>query len=595
MRLWQARTFTLASLGCAMALVVALLTTTPSAGAGTPVSAFPIPGSKVAPTRAQLAFRGLPASQLGTITVTGSKSGVHTGTIEGDSDGLGASFIPAQPFTAGETVTVVTALNIRGASSGRYSFTVSQPLNPVRVAPPLFAARVHNDAQVFRSRPDLRPVSIRVVKNTTHAAPGYYFFAPQAGPLSDGPLVVDSHGHVVWYKPLPRSELATDVRVQTYQGKPVLTWWQGSWNAGVGRGVDVINNTSYQQIATVRAANGMDADLHEFQITRNGADALITAYYPVWWDESSAGGPKRGIVFDSVVQEIDIATGLVMFQWDSLDHVPLTASTGPPPKDRTHPYNYFHINSVTQDDDGDLIISGRNTSAVYKVDINTGAVIWTLGGKYSSFKFGHIASFAFQHDVRVRAQNDAVLTMFDDGGGPPDVHGESRGLKLRLDLKHMTASTIVRDLHAPPLLAEYEGNDEELPNGDDLIGWGEQPYFSEYTNTGQPVFDARLGDPNPVYRVYKFSWSGSPQTLPALAVTLSKGVETAYASWNGSTSVYRWRVLGGSSATSLAPIVTAANRNFETAIRIRSEAYVEVQALGSSGQVLATSLAERPH
>ena len=264
------------------------------------------------------------------------------------------------------------------------------------------------------------------------------------------------------------------------------------------------------------------------------------------------------------------------------------------PKDRTHPYNYFHINSVTQDDDGNLIISARNTSAAYKVDINTGRVIWTLGGKYSSFKFGPDATFAFQHDVRVRAQNDAVVTMFDDGGGPPNVHGESRALKLRLDLKHMTATRIVRDLHAPRLLAQYEGNDDELPDGDDLVGWGEQPYFSEYTSTGQPVFDARLGDPNPVYRVYKFPWQGSPQTLPALAVTLHNGVETAYASWNGATSVHSWRVLGGATTDSLALVATGANRNFETAIRIRPEAYVEVQALGPSGQVLGTSQPERP-
>ena len=181
MTLRQARMLTLALLGCAMALLVVELTTTPSAGAGNPVSTFPIPGSQVAPTRAQLAFRGVPASQIGNITVTGSKSGVHAGTIEADSDGEGASFIPAKKFTPGETVTVVTTLNIRAASNGRYSFTVSDPLHPVHIAAPLFAARVHNDAQVFRSRPDLRPVSMRVVKNTTHAAPGYYLRGATGG------------------------------------------------------------------------------------------------------------------------------------------------------------------------------------------------------------------------------------------------------------------------------------------------------------------------------------------------------------------------------------------------------------------------------
>ncbi len=66
-----------------------------------------------------------------------------------------------------------------------------------------------------------------------------------------------------------------------------------------------------------------------FRSRRNGRDALITAYYPVYRNESSVHGPKRGIVFDAVVQEIDIPTGLVIFQWDSLDHVPLTASYRP--------------------------------------------------------------------------------------------------------------------------------------------------------------------------------------------------------------------------------------------------------------------------
>jgi hypothetical protein len=559
------------------------------------VSVFPIPNDRVAPTRAQLAFRGLRTSRFGTITVTGSESGVHTGQIESDSDNQGGSFVPTKPFTAGETVTVKTSLNIRGASSGTYHFTVSNPTNPTPVfAPSMANTRLPGDVTHYHSRPDLVPATVKVTVNSSHTAPGYIFLAPQAGPVSDGPMVLDSHGHLIWYKPLPKNELATDVRVQTYQGKPVLTWWQGSWNAGIGRGEDVINNTAYQEIKVVKAANGMDADLHEFQITRNGADALITSYYPMHWNLSSVHGAKNGIVFDAVVQEIDIATGLVVFQWDSLDHVPITDSEQAPPKDAGHPYNYFHINSVSQDDDGNLLISGRNTSAVYKVNIQTGAVMWTLGGKHSSFKFGSGASFAFQHDVRQVAQNDAIMTMFDDGAGPPDVHSQSRGLKLRLSFKHHTATQIVQDVHSPGLLATYEGGDQQLSNEDDFVSWGQQPYFSEYSVHGKLLFDAHLLNTNPIYRAYRFRWNGTPDTLPALAVTLSRGTETAYASWNGSTDVKSWRVLGGSSTSSLKTIATGKVLNFETAIKIRSEAYVEVQALDSTGHVLATSAPERP-
>jgi hypothetical protein len=565
-----------------------------AASSGPLVSAYPIPGDQVASPQSQLAFRGLPASQLGTITVRGSKSGVHTGTIEPDSDNYGGSFVPAKPFTPGETVTVTTSLDIRRAPSGSYRFTVAQPLNPIRLEDPGYEPRTSTDVQHFHSRPDLQPVAVSITKNDKGTAPGYIFLGPQAGPVSDGPMIIGSDGHLVWYKPLPRNEIATDVRVQTYEGQPVLTWWQGGWNAGIGRGEGVISNTAYEVIKYVKAANGMDADLHEFQITRNGVDALVTAYYPVWWNESSVGGPKRGIVFDAVVQEIDIATGLVVFQWDSLDHVPLTASTGAPPKDAGHPYNYFHINSVVQDDDGNLIVSGRNTSAAYKISIGTGGVIWTLGGKYSSFKFGRGASFAFQHDVEVRARGDGEVSMFDDGAGPPDVHSASRGLELRLNVKQRTATVAGQDLHSPSLLAQFEGNDQALSNGDSFIGWGEQPYFSEYNSRGQLVFDGHFVGANTNYRAYRFRWNGTPQTSPALAVTLRNGTETAYASWNGATEVTRWRVLGGASTTAMTTIATARVTNFETAIGIHPEAYVEVQALGSHGQVLGTSQAERP-
>jgi hypothetical protein len=568
-----------------------------ASGAATsaPVSVFPIPNDHVASPQAQLAFRGLPMSKFGTITVKGSKSGVHPGTVKPDSDGDGGSFFPTKPFTAGETVTVTTSMNIVGGSHGSYHFTVVDPTKATPVFAPSFAKTRHaGDVTRYHSRPDLVPATVKVTVNSSHTAPGYIFLAPQAGPVSDGPMVLDSHGHLVWYKPLPTNQLATDVRVQTYQGKPVLTWWQGSWNAGIGRGEDVINNEAYQQIAVVRAANGMDADLHEFQLTRNGADALITSYYPVYWNLSPVHGPKHGIVFDAVVQEIDIATGFVLFQWDSLDHVPITDSNETPPKVAGHPYNYFHVNSVSQDDDGNLLISGRNTSAVYKVNIQTGAVMWTLGGKASSFKFGSGAGFAFQHDVHQVAQGDAILTMFDDGAGPPDVHSQSRGLKLRLNFKSHTATEIVQDTHSPGLLATYEGGDQQLSNDDDFVSWGQQPYFSEYSVHGQLLFDAHLLDTNPIYRAYRFRWNGTPATQPALAVTLSKGQETAYASWNGSTDVKSWRVLGGSSTSSLKTIASAKVLNFETAIKVPSEEYVEVQALSSTGQVLSTSLPERP-
>ena len=449
------------------------------------------------------------------------------------------------------------------------------------------------DVWFFHSRPDLQPAAVTITKRDP-AATGDIFLAPQIGPLQQGPELIGPNGGLIWFDPVPVNDAATDFREQYYNGQPVLTWWQGNEAAGVGSGEDIIVNSSYQEIKVVTAGNGLTADLHEFQLTPRGT-ALITAAFPVVVNASSVKGSSQEVVLDAVVQEIDIATGLVVFQWDSLDHVPLTASySNLPTKAHTannvaSPFDYFHVNSIEPDKDGNLLISGRNTWAVYKVNRSTGAVIWTLGGKSSSFRLGPGASFAFQHDVRVQAFGDQFLTMFDDGAGPPYVHSQSRALKLELNLKQKTANIVSQRVHSPPLLSSYEGNDEQLPDRNDFVGWGQQPYFSQYNAQGKLVFDGRFVDDNISYRAYRFQWSGTPANAarrwppPATARKM-----TVYVSWNGATSVDSWRVFGGSSATALKPVVTARKSGFETAITTGARGYVAVQALGFKNHPLGS-------
>jgi hypothetical protein len=556
------------------------------------VYVFPIPGGQFASPATQLTFRGISASQLGTITVTGSASGVHAGSVLADSDGDGGSFIPSTPFAPGETVTVSTSLNIEGSGNGSYEFQIATPAGTISPAKRPAAPRVNGDVWYYRSRPDLTPAAVTITKRDPSAT-GDIFLAPQVGPLQQGPELIGPNGGLIWFDPVPQNEAATDFREQYYQGKPVLTWWQGNEAAGVGSGEDVILNSSYQLVKVVNAGNGLTADLHEFELTPRGT-ALITAEYPVIVNASSVKGSTAEVVLDAVVQEIDIPTGLVLFQWDSLDHVPLTATySGLPSKAHVangigNPFDYFHVNSIQPDLDGNLLISSRNTWAVYKVNRSTGKIMWTLGGKSSSFKLGPGASFAFQHDVRSRAFGDQFLTMFDDGAGPPYVHSQSRALKLELNLKHMTADVVSQHDHSPPLLSSFEGSDEQLNNHDDFVGWGQQPYFSEYNSAGKLVFDGRFVDNNLSYRAYRFPWSGTPAMPPSVATSRQGRKMTVYVSWNGATNVASWRVFGGSSATALKPVATVRKGGFETAITTGARSYVAVQALGAKSHPLGS-------
>ena len=578
-----------ALLALASTVSLVLATYPSSRAAGLSAFVFPVPHGHFASPRTQITFRGVPASALGAITVTGSRTGTHAGRLAADSDGDGASFIPATRFRAQETVTVTAGVAIAGGTGNSYSFTVADPAPAVPGAAPVPAPRTTGDIARFASRHDLIPARVKVTRRPRHAASGDIFLAPQNGPFQDGAMIVGPYGGLVFFQPAPKGDAITDFRTQTYRGKPVLTWWQGTVShAGTGSGEDEIYDSSYRHVATIESSNGLHSDLHEFQITPRDT-ALVTGYYSVFVTTGSGKTARKRLVLDSVAQEIDIPTGNVLYQWDSLDHVPVTASYQPAPKNPDHPWDYFHINSLQPLSDGSILISSRDAWAGFDVSGQTGAINWTLGGKLTNFKMGSGAQFAFQHDLRLHPGNE--VTVFDDGAGPPAVHKQSRGLTLKLDFTHKTATVVSQEQHGgPTLLAFYEGNDQLLANGDRFLGWGQQPYATEFDAHGREVFDLRFVGANSSYRAYRFNWTGTPLTAPAVASAVHTGHTTVYASWNGATKVHSWRVLAGAGPRGLTPVASHGRTDFEVAIPLRGrEPYVAVQALDARGHVLGTS------
>lgn len=554
------------------------------AAAATPVTVYPFPGSSFEEPDTQIAFRGVPADQIGTVTAVGSKSGAHSGRIEADSAGQGASFLPAAQFKAGETVTVTTQLTLVGAKSGSFTFRIARPAPPITARPLPLAPAGRNGIQHFQSRPDLTPAAVTVTRNRTPSSLGDIFLAPQFGPTQDGPMILDPSGRLVWFDPstVKNRQLFTDFRVQRLYGKPVLTWWQGTTNTGSGRGEGIIYSQDYRPQAVVKATDGMAMDLHEFLVTSQG-QAYFLAVEPV-----RLPGHARSVA-DGVVQEVDIKTGLVLFEWNAMDHVPLSESSQFNPKVPGHLLDPYHLNSVSLDRDGNLIVSARNTSAVYKIDRSSGALIWTLGGKRSTFRLGKGTGTAFQHDAIV--QRDGSVTIFDDGAGPPRVHPHSRGIRVGLDMSRRTATLEHQYNHSPQISAAFEGSLQALPGGDEFLGWGQQPYFSETDATGHQDFDAHFNTPTASYRAYRFPWSAQPTTAPAIAVRArSDGGASVYASWNGATGVAGWRVLAGGGGSPLTPTGGAARNGFETDIAASTgDPDFAVEALGAHGNVLATS------
>jgi hypothetical protein len=459
------------------------------------------------------------------------------------------------------------------------------------------AAAAPPPSRTYHSRPDLKPPLVQIRTAAHNTAPGYIFIAPKMVVAQAGPMIMDNRGEVVWFKPL-NTRGVTDFRVQQYRGKPVLTWWRGKVsNVGVGDGWYVIYDTSYRPIAEVRAGNGLVGDVHEFLITKNNT-ALFTVYHRLPVDLSSVGGPKEGKIWDGILQEVDIQTGRVLFEWHSYPQVAVGESYAPPPKAKAGakapPFDYFHVNSIEVEPNGNFLVSARNTHTVYEIDRKTKKVLWRLGGKKSDFKLGAGVRFAWQHDARRRP--DGTITIFDNGAAPP-VEKFSRVLVVRADTATKKATLVRSYHHSQRLLAPFEGNAQFLPNGNVVVGWGAQPYVSELSRSGAVLFDAYFGDGKPPgqdadsYRAYRFAWHGHPTDRPVVVVA----GDSAYASWNGATEVARWQVLAGPAASQLKQVQTVAKNGFETPIRLKkSAAFYAVKAVGRDGKVLGTSEAVAP-
>ena len=493
-------------------------------------------------------------------SVTGSVSGAHPGRLLAYSQGNGASFVPDAPFRPGEVVTVRAQLADNSTSIPlSWSFTVAEPVSGrtggSSSSPPAAGGATF---QRFVSRPDLTPPPVAVTTHSSDEPPGDLFVAPYSGPGRYGPMILDGSGQLVWYKPLASGTRAADFRVQQLDGQPVLTWWQDPLVAGGSRASGiVIADSAYQDVVVARAGNGYQADLHEFQIT-SADTGLLTVYAAIRCNLSAFGGRPDGALADTIMQEIDLRTGLVMFEWHSVDHVPLRDSyTSPLPGDATLPFDFFHINSIDPMHDGSYLVSARNTWAAYDIDQMTGRVRWALGGRHSSFAMGPGTRTAWQHDARELTDGD--ITFFDNGAAPR-VHPQSRVIVLALDYSRRTATLVSSFEHPTPLLAGSQGNFDELPGGDWVTGWGQVPDFSLFNASGNVLFDAHLPSSYEDYRAYWSPWTGTPTTPPALAVRASAGGRgaVAYASWNGATGVSSWRVLAGSSTSALAPVTTVA-------------------------------------
>ena len=210
-------------------------------------------------------------------------------------------------------------------------------------------------------------------------------------------------------------------------------------------------------------------------------------------------------------------TGLVMFEWHALGHVPLSYSYAPVPHLSGNVYDYFHLNSIQPQADGDLLIGAREHVGRVHDQHRGRRDVWTLGGKHSSFTLGPGVRFAWEHDAEVLPEGN--VSIFDDEASPPESN-QSRAIVVALNQATHTA-TLARQLVHPGtrILTQSQGNAQALPEDEEFVGWGEVGYASEFSAAGALSFDMHLPSGESSYRAYRMPWSATPAHAPTLAAS----------------------------------------------------------------------------
>ncbi|RAQ45711.1 hypothetical protein AFGD_005743 [Aspergillus flavus] len=479
----------------------------------------------------------------------------------------------------------------------------------------------------FRSRPDLAPPRLNI---TIPAAPdvekGYLFVAPFAGfsddagemhgPRQAAPYIFRDDGELVWSGYGYYSIWATNFQKARWKGKDILFSFEGDHNAGYGHGHGhtTILDQHYETIRELRAGNHKLTDKHEFHII-NEETALIQIYQPIPRDLTRWGAsPEQQWIVNAIFQELDIETGELLFEWSSLDHVlpdeailPINPGQAGSGYNSSDAWDYFHINSVDKDSEGNYLISARDACAVHKINGSTGEIIWRLGGVKSDFDLGPNVKFCFQHHARFvsRDGDKEVISLYDNSahgtengrGSEVHTHPFSQGKIIEVNTATWKAS-IVQAFQPPDgLLSKSQGSTQLLPNGNVLVNWGSEGALTEFRPDGTPIFHTYmdsgflgLGVEN--YRGFRYNWTGLPNETPAIVSLENDQGTTVYVSWNGDTETKVWRFYQVTDEYGSRQYLGETKRTgFETAFSLKSGNVhtVSAEAIGANGRVLTST------
>lgn len=318
-------------------------------------------------------------------------------------------------------------------------------------------------------------------------------------------MVLDNDGNPVFRKQVERTfnfGLAPN-GLRYYYHFSEVGLGRGSAQNGIYRMLDL----SGEIVREYTAQGDLPTQGHEFVPLDNGHVLMLSQPVHVR-DLTEYGGHPEALVAEVVVQELDEDNNIV-FEWNSWEHVELTDTTlieelqyEPP-----DPVSYMHVNAMTVDLDGNLILSARRFDELIKIDRETGGIIWRMGGTGShnkEFTFINDPNFGFSGQHHIQVLENGNFLLFDNGSLHPD--RVSRAVEYEVDEGNRTATLVWS--YSDGRFAGAMGSVQRLPNGNTLIGWGSAPStgpnVTEVTPDREVVFALSLHESQMSYRAYRF-------------------------------------------------------------------------------------------
>ncbi|PYI10928.1 hypothetical protein BO78DRAFT_393478 [Aspergillus sclerotiicarbonarius CBS 121057] len=471
--------------------------------------------------------------------------------------------------------------------------------------------------------------NIRAIKfNVTHhhpdlVSPGYWFVAPywyfeadapdgKYMPCQVGPHIYDGNGTLIWAGScLHHNRNIFDFRAnhrwddQSIRLSFIMQHSYVNDGSPLSKGAAYILNDRYEVEAEVPVTNDLERfDLHEFNILEGGHTALAATQRIRNMPLTELGRPTESSrVASGGFVEIDLATGAVLFDWDSRGRIPLHES------DHVMPWSppeggggmdYIHVNAADKSANGDYLMSARYTSTIYLISGHDGQILWRLGGKYSDFAMDF--TFSKQHNAQFVSVNEThtVLSFLNNAADDfTNQENVSSAMVVLLDTVHRTATVLQRYPRPDGGLSRMRGNFQLLDTGNRFVGWSEQGYHSEHAPDGTVVMEAKFVSPRfNSYRSYKFPFRGHPQQPPALVASVygsgghpSEYTTVLHVSWNGATEVAHWSFYAQEDDTApMVPIGNVTKRDFETVFVARGfRDWLSAEALDRNGRSLGWS------